>query len=162
MIDQLTSWLLMQPPDVTARLVPPGVAALTRVFPVLQRLPQARRPLLPGSAPLDTEVLRRQGMAALLELVRRIGAEQPIVSLTDDAQWSTDEAIEMMSLFDGPGAPTMLNVFTHDSTLPNTRALRRFARWKGDARCIDLGGPVGDGGGAGDGGRAGDTGSAGA
>jgi eukaryotic-like serine/threonine-protein kinase len=138
MMDQLTAFLVGQPADFTARVMPGNIAALTRLFPVMQRVSAARRPLLPGAGPLDADDLRRQAMKALYDLLSRISEEQPLVTLTDDAQWTTPEAIEMAAQFDRPDAPCCLHVVSHAAEDKDTLASQHMARWRGDLRHIVL------------------------
>ena len=84
-IDALVSHLLTLSPVTAAHLLPSGVADLTRIFPVFERLPVTARLQRTGS--LDAEEARHRAEQALKELIDRIASDRQVVIWIDDLQW---------------------------------------------------------------------------
>jgi hypothetical protein len=141
MVDQLATWLLTLPAAEVAALMPPNIAALTRVFPVMQRVPAARRPLLPGVTPVATEEVRRQATMALMAVLGAIARTRPVVCQMDDGQWGTVAGGVMTEAFDTPDAPPILIVVAHRSEDTDSIAMRIAAGWRGDIRRVELASP---------------------
>ena len=112
-IDALSRFLVQLPADQAAAALPRDVAALARVFPVLDRVPtiaQAPRRVLDA---IDGQRLRTRAFAALRELLARLGDRHPLVLLLDDFQWADDESLALLrDLTRGDPAPAMLVVIT--------------------------------------------------
>ncbi len=108
-VDALTRWLLHQ--EEIDALLPPNVAALARVFPVLERvdrIAEAPRDLL---AVPDPRELRRHAFEALRDLLVRIAERAPLIVAIDDLQWGDVDSAELLaSLLESPGAPRLLFV----------------------------------------------------
>src|SRR5262249_5926846 len=96
LIDLLTKALLRLPPGELAVLLPPGMAALSRVFPVLNRLggTAGRFPVAPVTG---LHELRQDAFAALRELLARLGARRPLVLAIDDLQWGDADSAAILS-----------------------------------------------------------------
>ena len=98
-------------------MLPPDVAALTRVFPVLLQVHAiaARRRNQPlGTAdPFD---LRQRAFGALRELLGRVASRQLLVVCIDDVQWAdADGAVLLDELLRPPSAPAMLTLLSFRS-----------------------------------------------
>jgi eukaryotic-like serine/threonine-protein kinase len=115
-IDSLVDDLcrLLQRRDGADALVPRHVAALVRLFPVLERVPaiadavRAAR----GSGG-DEQQLRHFGFGALRELLARIADREPLILHIDDLQWGDlDTAALLHELARPPDAPAMLLVLS--------------------------------------------------
>jgi predicted Ser/Thr protein kinase len=116
LMDELCRFLRALGPSAE-RMLPRHVAALVRVFPVLERVPivaalcRRERAAYP-----DEQELRSQAFASLRELLARIGDRQPLFIHVDDLQWGDlDAAALLKELLRPPDAPAMLVLLTYRS-----------------------------------------------
>lgn len=138
-IDSLGAYLMSLPEGEAAALVPPGIAALARVFPALRRVPAAQVPILPGTMPTDENELRRRAFVAMCDIFRAIAERHPLVIPLDDMQWGTAAGSRVMNdFFEGADAPRCLILFGHRSEDPDSPLLQHLRIWKGDLRTITL------------------------
>ena len=127
-LEELSAHLLSLPTTVSARLLPRRVEALTRIFPVMNRVPGFSHSGEPDHrAPSGTNE-RRQAFEALRELLARLCDRQPVVLMIDDAQWIDSDSRSLLStLLNGSDAPAILVVGT----------VRATEEWEDWARAID-------------------------
>jgi tetratricopeptide (TPR) repeat protein len=128
-VDSLSRYILSLPEPVVESLMPRDVAALPRIFPVMQRVPAI------GTACLDREpaateplVLRRLAFEALRGLMARMAARERLVIYIDDLQWSDiDGALLLEELVRQPAAPALLTIVSFRSEeVASQRFLQRL------------------------------------
>ena len=112
-VDELSRFLLEMPAEETRGLAPRHASALTRIFPVLARVPAFDDPS-PVDAGAEPHELRRRGFIALRELLARIAERRPLVVWVDDAQWGgEDSAALLRELVRAPDAPRALLLLSY-------------------------------------------------
>ena len=116
LIDALTRELLMRSSRELARLIPPGIGTLARIFPVLGRIREVDEDEARGPGSTDPRELRRQAFGALRELLRRFGEVRPLVLAIDDLQWGDEDSVALLAdLLRPPGEPRLLLLLSHRS-----------------------------------------------
>ncbi len=145
-VDELSRWLSRLPEDEAYALLPRGIHALARLFPVI------RNPRVVAAAPdIDSDVLdplqmRQRAFVALRELLSAIAASRPLVLHIDDLQWGDADSVQLLEALLSPPAPRpLLLVCGHRSELAASSeaiAALRGAWWRlseaCDIRNIDL------------------------
>lgn len=108
-VDALTRWLLRQ--EELEDLLPPDVAALARVFPVLERVDHIAGAPRDALTVPDPRELRRRAFGALREILVRVGQRAPLIVAIDDLQWGDVDSAELLaSILESPGAPRLMFV----------------------------------------------------
>ncbi|HKU43186.1 MAG TPA: protein kinase [Polyangiales bacterium] len=110
-------------------LLPSEIAALTRLFPALERLHAVQRLLAIGRPQPDAVQDRDRAVLALRELFTRLAARRPLVLWIDDLQWGDlDSARILKSWLSQPIPGPILLVFSYRSdevdTSPCLQAMR--------------------------------------
>ena len=116
LIDDLARYLQRISPLEAKALMPTDVAALARLFPVLQDLaPVAKARRRAVDIP-DSQELRRRAFAALRELMARMVDEHRVILFLDDVQWGDrDSAALLAEILRPPDAPPLLVIAAHRS-----------------------------------------------
>jgi len=108
-VDALARHLGRLPDEDANDLLPPNIALLRRIFPVLGRveaIAQAPRPIAEPSNPHE---LRNRMFAALRELLARLAARESLVLVIDDLQWAGPDSMLLLGdLMRPPEAPPLL------------------------------------------------------
>jgi serine/threonine protein kinase len=108
LMDHLSHTLKNMPTDEAAALLPPGITALSQMFPVLKRAPAVATAGLMSGPTLQGLDLRRQGFAALRELLFRLSKRSPLALWVDDLQWGDLDSAELLaSLLHGTPPPIL-------------------------------------------------------
>lgn len=126
LIDALSRYLGTLSSEAVEAVLPREVHLLTRLFPVLNRVPAVAR--APGSqvSIVDPLESRRRAFAGLRTLLARLGDRQPLVLFVDDLQWGDAEsAAALADLLEPPDAPVFLLVGSYRSEELETSACLR-------------------------------------
>jgi serine/threonine protein kinase/tetratricopeptide (TPR) repeat protein len=114
-VDGLSRHLLHLGDAEASSLLPRELRALTRLFPVMGRVPAAtdgRR----SRDEIDSVELRRRGFVALRELLTNLAARRRLVLWIDDLQWSdADSATLIAALLNPPNPPPLLLILSYRS-----------------------------------------------
>jgi predicted Ser/Thr protein kinase len=110
-IDSLSRVLSALPRSQAARLLPPDLTALSRLFPVMLQVEAVVSLRRREQEPTDPVALRRRALTALRELLTRMAARQPLVVYIDDLHWAdADSAVLLEELLRPPQAPPILTI----------------------------------------------------
>jgi hypothetical protein len=111
-IDALSRHLMHVSDNDGTVVLPPGMDALARLFPVLRRVPAVSD--LKDATAADPAQVRRRAFHALRELFSTLAARRPLVVHVDDAQWGdTDSAALLLELVRPPHAPPIMLLIAH-------------------------------------------------
>ena len=114
LIDSVTRHLLSLELDDAQALIPSDIAALGRIFPVLDRVEAVRN--APPRDIADPFELRRVAFDALAQLLCRLGDRHHLVIYIDDLQWGDgDSARFIKDLIQARFPPRMLFVASYRS-----------------------------------------------
>lgn len=127
-------------------VLPVEIRALTRLFPVLDRVGA-----IASASPMHREIadvqeLRRRAAMALRELLTRMARRRPLVLWIDDLQWAdADSAALIEEVARPPGSPPLLLVASYRSEdapsafVTALQRLRAAGRGEPDLREIEVG-----------------------
>ncbi len=108
-IDALTQQLGRMPDEALDAMMPPALAPLTRLFPVLLHVDAIAVRSLPEDEPSDPRELRQRGFALLRQLFAGLARDRVPVVHIDDLQWGDrDSAVLLTELLRGSDPPPML------------------------------------------------------
>jgi tetratricopeptide (TPR) repeat protein len=111
-VDALTDTILTLPPVEIARIAPPEIGSLVRMFPVLRRIEQLAD-LVTNSVPAEPQELRRRGFRGLKTMLGRLATLRPVAIFVDDAHWGdADSAAFFAQLIHEP-EKAVLAIFAH-------------------------------------------------
>ncbi|MFN8642594.1 MAG: AAA family ATPase [Candidatus Binatia bacterium] len=108
-IDDLTRFLSYRTADELAPLLEPNVGALTRIFPVLGRIPEVAARRAPDDGGREPQEIRRRAFRSLRDLLARVARQRPLVLWIDDLQWGDLDSLALLrALCAPPDAPRLL------------------------------------------------------
>ncbi|HZY59752.1 MAG TPA: AAA family ATPase, partial [Candidatus Binataceae bacterium] len=126
-VDNLDRYVRSLPGARAQALMPDDLAALTRLFPVLQEWQTVgdTSPELANAS--DLQELRRRGFAAFRQLLDRVAMRQPLVLFIDDLQWGDEDSADLLSdLIKGSCAPLLLVACYRSEEADSSPLLRRL------------------------------------
>ncbi|MFT5434774.1 MAG: hypothetical protein ACI9OJ_005488, partial [Myxococcota bacterium] len=97
LIDGITRWLGTLPRDLARSLIPPTIAPLARIFPVMCRDPLVANLSQHDTVSGDPAERRRDAFAAFAELLANLSARRQVVLWIDDLQWADKDSLEAMA-----------------------------------------------------------------
>jgi eukaryotic-like serine/threonine-protein kinase len=106
-VDALARFLAPMDPDEASRLIPRGIHALVRLFPVLGSLEVLGEMLgAPSEHPSpDPHEMRRRAFSAFRQLLRKLGEAHALVLYLDDLQWADADSATLLDALLGPPDP---------------------------------------------------------
>lgn len=114
LVDSISRHLLTLPEEEARTLLPNRVDALTRLFPVLGRVPGAAATR--SRAEVDAAELRHLAFGAFRELLAGIASRRRLALWIDDLQWSdADSGNVLTALLSPPDPPPLLLLLTRRS-----------------------------------------------
>ncbi len=113
-MEHLSRLVRQMPDDERTRVTPRHAGALTRVFPVLARVPSFARAEAALLLDVSPHRLREQAFAAWRELLARLADRSPVVLFIDDLQWGdADSAVLLQELVASGDDPRLLVVLSY-------------------------------------------------
>ena len=130
LIDALSRYLRALPKGRADALLPLGIDALARVFPVLKQVEAVSNAASKRPAAPDLHEVRRRAFVALRELLGRIGSRRPLLLCVDDLQWGDMDSVHLLlDLLRPPNPPALLLITSYRGadveTNPHLELLRR-------------------------------------
>jgi hypothetical protein len=145
-VDALSEHLRRLPFVEVDAVLPVEIRALTRLFPVLDRVEAIASVRSTHRAIADLQELRRRAATALRELLTRMARRRMLVLWIDDLQWAdVDSAALIEEVLRPPGAPPLLLLASYRSEDPPSAfvtALQRIhaaGRGELEVRELDVG-----------------------
>lgn len=115
-VDDVADRLRVLESDERDAVLPAGIDALARLFPVLGRVASISRGLASWETAVDDGELRARAFAALKDLFRDLAGDGVLVVTVDDLQWcDMDSVALLLELLQPPDAPPMLMISSHRS-----------------------------------------------
>jgi serine/threonine protein kinase len=125
-IDALTSYLLKLEAHEVAQLLPRDIPSLSRVFPVLLRVPSIAAVKRPAFEAPDPHEVRRRAFSALKDVLRNVAERATLIVHIDDLHWGdVDSASLLIDLLEPPDPPPMLFVASFRSADATSSACLR-------------------------------------
>ncbi|HTU57907.1 MAG TPA: AAA family ATPase, partial [Polyangiales bacterium] len=131
-VDDLSRYLRKLSREAAGELMPREVFALSRLFPVLDRVEAISQ--APRRELSDPHELQQRAFAAFAELLARIRDRRPLVLYIDDLQWTCRDSCRCMAaLLSLPEPPPLLLLASHRSEHAEQNALLQDMRSTAEA-----------------------------
>src|SRR5690606_18030082 len=125
LVDALERELGDLPRQRLAELLPPGLAELARIFPVLREVATMTPEGASSGRGPDPQELQARAFRCLKLLLARIAGTRPLVLVIDDLQWGDRDSGRLLAeLVAPPERPALLLVCTYRSGEAETPLLR--------------------------------------
>ena len=124
-VDNLDRYVRSLPRAEAQALMPDDLAALMRLFPVLQewRAFSAASPEVANAS--DLKELRQRGFAAFRQVLDRVAMRQPVVLFIDDLQWGDEDSADLLTDLIKSGSAALLLVACYRSEEAESSPLLR-------------------------------------
>jgi serine/threonine protein kinase/tetratricopeptide (TPR) repeat protein len=129
-VDELSRWLSLLHEEEAYDLLPRGIHALTRLFPVLRNVSAvSEMPDVDGDVADPIEV-RRRAFAALKDLLDAIARHRSLIIHIDDIHWGDADSVQLLeSVLSAPAPRPLLLLCDHRSEVAaSSDALAAFGR----------------------------------
>lgn len=141
-VDAVSGYLMRMSRDELEAIVPPDISLLTRLFPVLRRVPALAGPSLPnghGETPIGGDEELYRASRALATLLDHLARSRPLLVAMDDMQWADEREVALIHRYEGPDAPRILLLLAIRTGSPEAdRVLGHYLAFRGDLRRIEL------------------------
>jgi serine/threonine protein kinase/tetratricopeptide (TPR) repeat protein len=135
LIDALSRLLLRMPYDEVQALLPPSIAGLVRLFPVLLRVEAVALASEAAKSIPEPQELRRHAFTALRETLTMLSASRPLVLVLDDLQWGDEDSAALLTeLLRPPDPPQFLLLALYRSEHDDSSGCLRALRAAGELR----------------------------
>jgi serine/threonine protein kinase len=133
LVDGMSRHLRRTGHDEVASILPDGIEALARLFPVLNRVDAIHHRSAQTKATPDPVQVRSKAFTAFRELLRNLGRKRPVVLCLDDLQWGdADSASLIEEVIRQPEAPPLMLIAVYRSEDRDTSELLRVLRMPHD------------------------------
>jgi len=107
--DDLTRQLNCLSSSIVKELTPPGIGALTHLFPVLLNVPSIAKSVRSDTLIIELTETRQVAFQAARDLFSRLANRWSLALHIDDVHWGDDDSVALLrELLDLPDAPNML------------------------------------------------------
>jgi serine/threonine protein kinase len=114
LVDDLMQYFRRLSPLEVKAVLPTDVAAIARLFPVLEGVDAVKKALVKAPMILDSQEVRRRAFVALREMMIRVSDDHSVVIFLDDLQWGDRDSAQLVGeLLRPPYPPSLLVVGTY-------------------------------------------------
>jgi serine/threonine protein kinase len=134
LVDDLSTYMEALPRDeVASWLKKCNVEALTRIFPVLERVDAVSDAVARELTDGDSQQVRRKAFRALRHLLDKLASTRPVVCFVDDVQWGDeDSALMLRDLLEGDAPPLLFLTTFRREDVDSSPFLERFLEFQED------------------------------